>query len=113
GAREIMRLLLERSSNVSPHTGFSYDNALALTSYSGNTDIVWLLLKSGADVNLPTGTNGNALILASERGHIEAVRLLLENGADVKAQCSRTVRAALGWHSKVIQFDLLREYGAA
>lgn len=74
---------------------------------------MWLLLRSGADVNLPTGTNGNALILASEWGHIEAVRLLLENGADVKAQGSRALRAALGWHSKALQFDLLREYGAA
>jgi len=55
-------------------------SALDEASRRGYTEIVRLLLESGADVN----THGiYALDEASGGGHTEIVRLLLESGADV------------------------------
>ncbi|PYH43034.1 ankyrin repeat domain-containing protein, partial [Aspergillus saccharolyticus JOP 1030-1] len=47
----------------------------------GYTEIVQLLLKEGADVNMQGGRYGNALQAASARGHTEIVQLLLRKGA--------------------------------
>ena len=57
---------------------------LMYASWNGYTDIAKLLLKYGADINLPDYYKGStALIHACRYGHTDIVRLLIEHGADV------------------------------
>ena len=51
----------------------------------GHTEIAYLLLEKGADVNAGGEQNATALQFASNAGHTEMVRILLEHGADVNA----------------------------
>jgi len=44
--------------------------------------VIALLLNSGANPNLPTGTGRTPLVIALRSGQAEAVKLLLEAGAD-------------------------------
>ena len=44
--------------------------------------VIALLLNSGANPNLPTGTGRIPLIIALRSGQVDAVKLLLEAGAD-------------------------------
>ena len=59
---------------------------LAIASKEGFTDLVNLLLNSGAN---PEATNGTstytALMYASEKGHVEIAKALIRSGADVDA----------------------------
>ena len=50
--------------------------ALMIVSYWGNEDIVKLLLKAGANVNLQDIYGETPLCKASEKGHIPIVKLL-------------------------------------
>jgi ankyrin repeat protein len=91
---------------------------------AGHIEIVKLLLRSGADPNLPEehiAPRGHALHSAVCNGHMEIVRLLLEHGAypSVEVESSAdTLSAALGtcgYATKRNQpmVDLLCSYGAA
>ncbi len=55
--------------------------ALHRAATSGHTELVKLLLQSGAIVDLAT----EALCTASELGHVEVVKTLLDHGAPVDA----------------------------
>ncbi|KAJ7770952.1 hypothetical protein DFH07DRAFT_914759 [Mycena maculata] len=57
-------------------------NALEFASDGGSTEIMELLLKSGADPNSRSQQCRSALEVASSACNIEMVRLLLESGAD-------------------------------
>jgi hypothetical protein len=48
----------------------------------GHREVVRLLLRNGADANLPNKNGCTALTGAAEEGHIGVIRLLLEAGAD-------------------------------
>ncbi|ORY41988.1 hypothetical protein BCR33DRAFT_648645, partial [Rhizoclosmatium globosum] len=59
--------------------------ALGLASYNGHTDIVKLLLKSGANPKSIGNDSDKAycpLNLATQGGHSDIMKLLLESGAD-------------------------------
>lgn len=47
------------------------------------SDVIALLLASGANPNLPTGTGRIPLVIALRSGQADAVKLLLEAGADL------------------------------
>lgn len=91
----------------------------------GHLEIVRLLLKRGADPNLPEegiAPDGHALHSAVVRGHIEIVRLLLEHGAhpNVEIESSAdTLSAALGSagypksQANPEMVELLCSYGAS
>ena len=49
----------------------------------------WLLLKSGADINIITKNGNSALIIASYKGHKEIVKILLNYKADINQKDSR------------------------
>lgn len=94
-----LRLLLEHGANPDHlyNSNYSDDGRTALTKavigsvnasktkdQSARTEMVQLLLKHGADPNLPTpSTEPSALGYASQKGCLPIVRSLLEAGADV------------------------------
>lgn len=102
---------------------------LALAISTGRAKIVAILLKAGADPNLPIpgeelrpGVNPSAvttydrrpLHVAAIKGNPEIVRILIENGADVNARTSdgRTpLSLAIGFSQGDVA-DLLRAAGA-
>jgi ankyrin repeat protein len=50
-------------------------------AFTGNVDMVKMLLEAGAEVNAKADNGWTALILAKRNGHAEIVRLLIEAGA--------------------------------
>jgi TonB family protein len=70
--------------------------ALMYAARSENQDLVVLLLKAGAALDLVNRDGETALIVAVKRGNVEAARQLLMAGADVKPKDARG-RTALEW----------------
>jgi TonB family protein len=70
--------------------------ALMYAARSENQDLVVLLLKAGAALDLVNQDGETALVLAVKRGNVEAARQLLMAGADVKPKDARG-RTALDW----------------
>jgi ankyrin repeat protein len=65
----------------------SGDMPLIMAAYQGYTEIVRLLLESGADVSaVDPGMKATALHAAAYAGHADAARLLIEHGVDVDKQ---------------------------
>src|SRR5574341_688397 len=80
------------SPNAGDVNGFT---ALIGSAFGGHTDIVTLLLSSGADVNAKEKVHGiTALMGAASVGQAKIVRLLVERNADVNAK-DRTGETAL------------------
>ncbi len=79
--KDLAQLLLDSAAD--PNTDDEGYPVLVSACEIGNTEIVKLLLNSGAHVNAADKSGETALWGASERGHVEIVKLLLDNGADV------------------------------
>ena len=60
--------------------------ALMIASQEGHCEIVRLLLRRGAQVDLQDSKGWSALMLACRAGHCEVAAILLESGADVDLQ---------------------------
>lgn len=80
GNNQVAKFLIENNCDIN----YVSDNGTALMAsvVKGNKDLVELLIKSGANLNL-TDTNGlTALIYAVQFKNIEMLKLLLEHHAD-------------------------------
>lgn len=93
--------------------------ALQEAAYGGHEDVVWLLLKNGANADEREGGIGaSALHFAAMHGYEVVVRLLLEKGANVNANTTSMIGfgmtalhcATRCGHEAVVQ--LLLEKGA-
>lgn len=58
------------------------DNALLVSSFTGDTRVLQHLLNQGAYINTRSPENQTPLMIASKNGRAEAVRLLLQNQAN-------------------------------
>ncbi|KAF8156309.1 hypothetical protein K438DRAFT_1621655, partial [Mycena galopus ATCC 62051] len=59
-----------------------YGSPLQAAAAGGHTEIIRIVLETGADVNAVGGEYGSSLQAAAANGHIEIVHILLENGSD-------------------------------
>jgi ankyrin repeat protein len=80
---------------------------LAAASHECSTEIVRLLLESGANTESVDLEGNTALILATIQGHIEVVELLLQYGADLNHK-TRSGWTAARWarnrgHSQIAE----------
>ena len=86
---------------------------LGIACYLGKIEIVNLLIKKGAEVDVVMEDGNRALMLASQCGHNEICKLLIKNKADVDASDEGGFRALMyaagNGHKKVCQ--LLLEKG--
>lgn len=73
-------------------------------AFCGSEEVLGLLLKSGANPNMPCGENYTPLVAASSRGHLASVLMLIEAHADLNAICHDGNRTAL---------DMARDHGHA
>jgi ankyrin repeat protein len=83
GHVDVVRLLLEHAADPSAACGFARYTPLMGAAYSDglNTDIVRMLLQSGANVHWKAANGETALSLARKHGHTEIVDLLTQAGA--------------------------------
>ena len=119
----VQRSLLEAVANgdsvlVQQHLEQGVDSdelntALWVESTRGHSDVVKLLLDSGAQVNLQHD-GSSSLMVASGNGHSDVVKLLLDSGAQVNSQnkygSSSLMVASDNGHSDVVK--LLLDSGA-
>jgi ankyrin repeat protein len=80
-------------------------DGLLAASKSGHSEVVELLIRTGADVN--GGHQFSALMKASSGGHIKVVELLLKSGANVNTQTEGRY-TALGLAKKYGHKDIVR-----
>lgn len=88
--------------------------ALHIAAAEGHVEVVLLLLKVGAEVDMLDDQQITALIAASDKGHETVARVLLDFGADIHLSDGKQGRplnyAARGGHEDVVR--LLVEKGA-
>ena len=85
---QLMQMLLEAGADVNVDLGphlVVFNTTLGYAAHEGQTESVRLLLKAGADPNIPAhgASQRTALQAAAEYGHEDVVDILLEAGADV------------------------------
>jgi serine/threonine-protein phosphatase 6 regulatory ankyrin repeat subunit B len=78
-------------------------------SWNRHIDMVRLLLKAGANINLTDERDYTALMQAAEEGHHNIVQVLIEAGCDLNKQEKKRNYTALMWsvvegHPSVVQF---------
>lgn len=90
----------ESDTNETDPLRINGTTALMEAARHGHTEVVILLIKSGADINASTDKNKwTALMSAANEGNLEIVRILIENGADTEAMNSAGF-TALYWARK-------------
>lgn len=86
----LMQMLLEAGAHVDVDpdpTNRPFNTTLGYAAYHGQTDSVRLLLRAGANPNVPAigWYRYTALQAAAMHGHEDVVEILLQAGADIKA----------------------------
>ena len=109
-AKQIPQLLDE---GATPNDYMGHKPLLSVAAAGGSAEVVALLLKRGADVNLRSkGFGKTALFGAAAFGHLEVATLLLDAGSDPNAaddSGERPLReAALGKHPEMVRLLLAR-----
>ena len=119
GDQERIEHLIQKDAALAGQLDSSRVSPLSRASRAGYLHIVQLLLRHGANPNLPEecAPDGRALYEACCANHFEVARLLLEHGANPNAgvdscECCLTITEIFhGERAKPIQ-SLLRDYGA-
>jgi len=90
---DIIRLLIKAKADVNQENPRYHERtAVSTAAYSGNANILSVLLKSGAN----TEAKNRAFDAAAAAGRREILRILLERGADVKKVGSQALISAAG-----------------
>lgn len=85
---QMIEFLIKKGINVNAASLRNHTTPLLLAVFKCNKDIVELLLKHGADVNIVNKNSRSPLYIACMTGNKDIVELLLKLGADVnKADC--------------------------
>ncbi|KAK4336959.1 hypothetical protein RND71_043409 [Anisodus tanguticus] len=85
----------EQEKFVNSQTDSNHDTALSLACANGHYELVKVLLKGGANIELRDKKGFTPLMLAASVGHYDVCELLLNSKADIEAQIDRTKDTAL------------------
>lgn len=117
GKVEVVEAILakvEAGTNILDNLGADKLTALHTATRNGNSEIVKLLLDSGATPSVADPDYQTPLIAASEKGFVEIAQLLLDVGVDVDLRdnkgCSALSFASLEGHTEIVK--LLLDYHA-
>src|SRR5262249_43442209 len=80
---ETVKCLLGVGANVKATNGYDHSTPLHEAATFGDSQMMALFIKAGADVNAVRGQGDTALMVAARAGVPDAVKLLLEHGASV------------------------------
>ena len=81
--QKIIKLFIENGVDINRKPGIMPDNTpLIQASYYGFANIVYLLLKHGANIDKQNGEGATALMMAAMAGNIDIVKILMAKGAD-------------------------------
>jgi ankyrin repeat protein len=90
--------------NVQEQQGLTF---LMWAAHKGDSELVRLLIATGANLNIRDDNGNTALIWATANDHSEVVRLLIAAGADVndrnKYDGTALIGAAYGGHTEVVK----------
>ncbi|MEW6348698.1 MAG: ankyrin repeat domain-containing protein [Thermodesulfobacteriota bacterium] len=98
---QVVRFLLENGADVELRERGSGHDALMYSCFSGNPDLVELVLRHGATIDATDAMGRSALMIAASVGKAETVKVLLRTGAN----------ADLRDHSGATALDWARESG--
>lgn len=87
--------VIELLKNPNVDINIQIDGLSALVVAHDNLELVELLLKNGADINMQVSHGMTSLFFAAKEGKSDLVKLLLDNGADVNIQAERGVTALI------------------
>ena len=110
---KMVKLLLTHGADPNIQQCGRYDHALQAACAKGYEEIVDLLLKRGAKIDLTGGYFDNALQAACVAGKISITRMLLSHGADatrIGGACGNAMIAAVDGRNKTI-VDILLDWG--
>lgn len=90
------------------------DKNLIDAAYNGQTNVIKLLIESGADINAKNIHGNTALIFASARGYLDIVKYLIEVGADINLKNNLGNTALMyAYNDKYKEIiELLKKHGA-
>lgn len=85
--KDTVSLLIKKGAKVNPEnasSGFCYifSTPLLMAAYNGDTEIVKLLVKGGANIDAVSYCGYSPLLLAAQEGRYETVKYLVKNGAN-------------------------------
>ncbi|KAL8700353.1 MAG: hypothetical protein Q9201_005492 [Fulgogasparrea decipioides] len=106
-----LKILLDANADVDSRYGESCSTALHLAAEQGNTEVVRVLLKTGASVDFPNDLGQTPLWFAVNEGHAEISKMLLDAGASPSpwgSEHETLLFAALGSRSVDIVTSLLK-----
>jgi hypothetical protein len=106
GDRQIVEALLRSGADPNASSDY-YDPALYIAAYSGQTEIVGLLLDWPVDVNCE-GYLGTPLEAAAHEGHADIMELLFEKGVDLVDNGKALLYASEGGHGQAVDLLLAR-----
>ncbi|KAF8142802.1 ankyrin repeat-containing domain protein [Mycena galopus ATCC 62051] len=108
--------LLQLASRIlnEPESAHPDISCLSVAAFYGHSEMVELLLKSGANVNAPAGYYGTVLQASLFWGNQALVQLLINNGADVNVEGGQMGNAlqAASYLGREDSIQLLIEHGA-
>lgn len=82
GFAKVTQVLLGAGAVLNVSKTESGQGALWSAAFGGHKEVVRVLLKGGAIVDVPDVKGRTPLIAASQNGHADVVQILLEGGAD-------------------------------
>mmetsp|Transcript_97884 Transcript_97884/g.146804 ORF Transcript_97884/g.146804 Transcript_97884/m.146804 type:complete len:97 (+) Transcript_97884:66-356(+) len=88
-----------RGANLKAAAGEEHNTALMVAAMGGHTQVMALLIESGAVVEMVNSEGKTPLIKASELGYVDACKALIDGGADINRgdRSGRPSTSALLW----------------
>jgi ankyrin repeat protein len=105
---EMMQMLVRAGANVNAKTRLGDITPLLMAAKSGNSAVVDLLVKAGADTKAVSTTGTTPLMLAAASGNADAVRILLNAGVPVNAKDLYQGQTALMFAAALNRADVIK-----